>query len=113
MQTKHKEKRLKEQFLHVDLSEIMGKAWSEIELTEAGIRFPGWNRPFSPGELRSMFMRLQLLQLLEHENRRLRKERESAWKAQEAAEDRSQYYRRQLRLESSLGLMLQGLSHHL
>lgn len=93
-----------------DLSFFLGKTWEEICITEAGLVLPGWRRPFTAAELRSTFMRLQLLNCYEHENRRLRKERQTAWEAMERAEDACAWYRSQLRLESSYGLMLAGVA---
>lgn len=93
-----------------DLSEIMGKAWAEVSISQAGLLLPGWKRPFLPGELRATFMNLQRLYLLDHENIRLRAERADAWQRAEAAEDAAAYYRAQLRLESRMGAMLQAIA---
>lgn len=93
----------------VDLAELLGDEWAELRIGPGGLSVPGWRRPFEAGELRSMFARLQLLTTLEDENRRLRRERAAAWEAAEAAEDRAAWYRSQLRLESSCGLMLARL----
>ena len=93
-----------------DLSEILGKDWCEVRITAAGLTLPGWRRPFSAGELRSTFFRLQRLTLLEHENGRLRAERSAAWQAQVEAESAAQYYRQQLRLESRLASILQAVT---
>lgn len=93
-----------------DLADVLGKEWSEVEISAAGLRLPGWRRPFSAVELRSTFARLQQLSVIEQENARLRRERSAAWAAQEAAEDAADYYRHQLRLESRLGAMLQSLT---
>ena len=89
-----------------DLEAIYGKEWGEIQITPDGLFLPGWRRPFSPGELRSLFWQLQELTILRHEAVRLRRERQAAHEAAEAATDRAEWYRRQLRLESSLGAML-------
>lgn len=96
--------------VHGDLSWILGREWAEVSISQAGMTLPGWKRPFQAGEIRSTFMQVQRLTLLEHENNRLRRERAAAWAAQEAAQAESGYYRRQLRLESRLGAMLQGIT---
>lgn len=93
-----------------DLEAAFGPAWAEVRITEAGLSLPGWRRPFTAAELRSTFMRLQQMEALRMDNDRLRKDRDKAWEALQAAEDRAEYYRRQLRLESSLGAMLQRVA---
>ncbi len=92
-----------------DLSAVFGPAWFELSASEAGLLLPGWRRPFSPGDLRSTWARLQQLECLRLENDRLRRERAAAWQAAEAAEDAAGWYRSQLRLESRLGAMLQRI----
>lgn len=93
-----------------DLGDVYGPAWAEVRITSAGLYLPGWRRPFTAPELRSAFFRLQQIGALEIDNRRLRKDRQKAWDALQAAENRAEYYRRQLRLESSLGAMLQRVA---
>lgn len=107
---KYSIKSCKKTTLDVDFETLYGKAWAEITSNEAGLFLPGWRRPFSPPELRSTFMRLQQLNVLQLENSRLRRERKQAWDALDAAEERTEWYRRQLRLESQLGLMLQAIT---
>jgi hypothetical protein len=92
------------------LEEIYGPEWAEILISSAGMTLPGWRRSFTAAELRSTFMRLQQLYLLEHENTRLRSERASAWAALEAAEDRAEYYHRQLILESRYAAIVQRIA---
>jgi hypothetical protein len=67
-------------------------------------------RPLSLADLRSVAARLAELPLLRHEVARLTKEAERAQTALERAEDAREWYRRQLRLESRLGAMLQTLA---
>lgn len=88
---------------------IMPAAWRT-----AGARFgrdgllylPEWRRGFDVNELRSMFWRCQQVRTLERENAQLASEREQLAQACDAAEARAQWYRRQLSLESRLGLCL-------
>jgi hypothetical protein len=94
----------------VDLGDVIGPEWAEVEAGPAGLTLPGWRRPFDPGELRAMFQYCRQVELLQIENARLRKERAEAWQRAEAAEDRAEWYRQQLRLESRLGAMLVRLA---
>lgn len=91
-----------------DLEAIFGNEWAEITVSKVGIVLPGCRRTFPPAELRSVFFRLQLITLLEHDNRRLRAERETAYNAQKDAENRSEWYHSQLRLESHYGAIVQA-----
>lgn len=88
------------------LADLMGPAWSEIELTPGGLVVPGWRKPFEPEELRSMFFRCQQVAILEAENARLRRERAEAWALAEAEKEKAAYYRRLVVEESRLGLAL-------
>lgn len=90
----------------IDLGQEIGKSWEDVRITPIGLSIPCFKRPFTIEELRALFWRMQTLNRLEFENVRLKKERAAAWQAQAAAEDRAEYYRRQLRLESSSGAML-------
>jgi hypothetical protein len=93
-----------------DLSALFGAPWAELSVNEAGLQLPGMRRPLSLADLRSVAARLAELPLLRHEVARLTKEAERAQTALERAEDAREWYRRQLRLESRLGAMLQTLA---
>lgn len=96
--------------LHVtaggDLGEIFGKAWETISISRFGVRLPGWKSPTPPEELRSVFYSVQLVGGLQREKNRATAELEVALRQAEAAEERAQWYRRQLRAESRLGFLV-------
>lgn len=90
----------------IDLAELLGSDWDGFSLAIDGLQHPAWRRPFSCGELKAMFWRRQQVSILEHQIQQLRAEIERAQAAEDAAEARADWYRRQLNLESRFGLML-------
>lgn len=90
---------------------IYGHAWRDITISEAGIHIPGFRRPFTPGELRESFWRLQELVLLRHNAEQLKRDLESAQKDLEAAEQRTAYYRGLVTMEARLGLALANIAN--
>lgn len=93
-----------------DLGELIGPEWAEVEIGPGGLTLPGWRRPFAADELRGLFFRLQELELLRLELSRLRAERADAWRRAEAAEDRAEWYRRQLGTASRYAALLTSLA---
>ena len=94
----------------LDLGELIGSEWDGFHLSAAGLHHPAWRRPFECGDLKAMFWRSQQVALLERDLAQARRDLERAQAAQEAAEARADYYRRQLRLESRMGMMLSAFS---
>lgn len=90
----------------LDLAELLGSEWNGFSLASDGLQHPAWRRPFTCGELKAMFWRSQQVSILEHQIEQLRTEIERAQAAEDAAEVRTDWYRRQLNLESRFGLML-------
>ena len=62
---------------------------------------------FTPGEIRALFWKCQLVASLECKIRLLKKQLEESNAEIEALEVKADFYRRQLILESRFGLMLQ------
>lgn len=94
----------------LDLGELLGSDWDGFSLAADGLQHPAWRRPFSCGDLRAMFWQCQQVQILEHELNRARAEADQAQAARDAAEQRAEWYRKQLILESRFGAMLDRLT---
>lgn len=90
----------------LDLGELLGSSWDGFRLSSSGLHHPLWRAPFERGELMAMFWRCQQVRILERELRLLRADIERARAAEDAAEQRAAWYRRQLILESRIGAML-------
>lgn len=65
-----------------------------------------WRRGFEPAELRALFWECQQARSLRHENTRLERDLDRAEREKDQAEQRAAFYRRQLVIESRLGLAL-------
>lgn len=94
----------------IDLGELLGSEWDGFGLSRDGLQHPYWRRPFSCADLKAMFYRSQQVAILERDIARAHADLDRATAAQDAAADRADYYRRQLRLESRLGMMLAAFS---
>ena len=93
--------------LQIDLGTIAGCEWDGHIIWRDGLIIPGWRgEPLTPADLRATFWRLQELSTLRHECERLKTETARAEARADQQEARAEYYRRQLRLESSAGSML-------
>lgn len=90
-----------------DASALLGKDWQGHYFKNNMLFVPEWRRGFTPGEIRSMFYRCQLISALESEIRLLKKQLEESNVEIERLEIRSDFYRRQVILESRFGMMLQ------
>lgn len=88
------------------LALVMGKEWGDIRLTPGGLQLPGWRRPFSPGELHSIFVLAQGRRTLESQLYLAKRDLETATRAAEEWEQKARFYRNQLVLESKMGMML-------
>ncbi|MFT3758290.1 hypothetical protein [Thauera sp.] len=94
----------------LDLAELLGSEWEGFSLAADGLQHPAWRRPFSCGELKAMFWRCQQVDILEHNLSRIELDAERATADKDAAEERADWYRRQLILESRFGAMLDRLT---
>lgn len=93
-----------------DLSALYGPLWSEISTTDNGLRLPGVKYPFTVEELRMTFWKLQELQILRHTVESLKKELARAHKEADEHEKQAAFYRKQLILESKMGLSLSRIT---
>lgn len=94
----------------LDLGELLGSDWHDFALSTDGLKHPAWKNPFSCADLKAMFWRCQQVTILEHELEQLRQDAEKADAAKELAEQRAEWYRQQLILESKIGFMYLGLA---
>ncbi|MBM3391450.1 MAG: hypothetical protein FJY34_05675 [Betaproteobacteria bacterium] len=91
----------------IDLAEILGREWEDIYIGADGLLYlPGWRRGFEAGDLKAIFYDNQERYRLKHEAARLTRELERLQEALDQAEKSVWWYRRQMKLEASLGLML-------
>lgn len=91
----------------IDLAEILGREWDEIFIGSNGLlHLPGWRRGFEAGELKAIFYDNQERYRLKHENAQLRRELERLQADLDQAQKSAWWYRRQVLLESKLGMML-------
>lgn len=94
----------------VDLAATLGPEWEGFSLSADGLQHPYWRRAFTAGDFRAMFYDVQRVRILELELSRARAALDTAHAAQDAAEARADFYRRQLRLESRFGMMLSSFT---
>jgi hypothetical protein len=91
----------------INLAEILGREWDEVFIGADGLLYlPGWRRGFDAGDLKAIFYDNQERFRLKHEAAQLRRELERLQAALDQAEKSVWWYRRQVVLESKLGMML-------
>lgn len=91
----------------IDLAETFGPEWAEVFFGADGLLYlPGWRRGFTASELRQQFFLTQERFYWMREAQRLKQELERLEQTLDEVENRAAFYRRQLRLESNLGMML-------
>lgn len=91
---------------------MVPQAWSEAgaRFGEDGLLYLAeWRRGFDVHELRALFFQIQQIRALQLEVKNLTAQAEAAATAADRADDRALWYRRQLVLESRLGLALQRI----
>lgn len=86
---------------------VVGKDWDGWRFGTDGLLYhPSWRRGFTGHELAGMWYGVQHAASLERQVRQLEKERTALLLDLERAEDRAGFYRRQVRLEATMGLAL-------
>lgn len=101
----------------IELGELLGSRWDGFLLLPGDsdtdyqglIQHPYWRKPFEIGELCAMFWKSQHVYMLQHDKERLQREAEQAHARADEAEHRMQFYRRELRAASRLGMMFSAL----
>ncbi len=99
----------------IELEDLLGSSWEGFRLAgrtgdQGVLHHAYWRRPFDAGELRALFYRCQQVTALEYRIRQSEKELERLSEALHAAEQKTEFYRRQLRLESKMGFMLDRIA---
>lgn len=93
-----------------DLAALAGPDWAGFILNDGRLYLPGWRGGFEPQAIRAMFFQVQQVRSLESQIRELER-RESNLEADiSAALKQASYYRRLVRLESSMGMMLEKMT---
>jgi hypothetical protein len=86
---------------------ILPESWPDWRFGRDGLFYhPQWRRGFEPAELSAMWFTTQQVRALKARVRQLAADLERADAERDAAERRAYFYRRQLVLESQLGLCL-------
>jgi hypothetical protein len=92
-----------------DLGAIIGPDWQGWTWNDGQIFAPEWRRGLTPAEIRA----IPYLRALEADGRRKREKHRQEVRmlraAAELATRRAEFYRRQVRLEATLGLALQRI----
>lgn len=93
-----------------NLGEILGKDWDSFVIRGKQIEVPGMKRPLSSGELRSVWVYVQQVGALSAQLQQSARENERLSKDLEELERQVHFYRHQLILESTVGLMLNRIT---
>lgn len=98
----------------LDLGQLLGETWEGFRLVgqtggQGVFVHSAWRRPFTAGEIYSLFWRCQQVEALQFKIRQLEKDLAAEAERAERADDRARFYRSQLALESRMGMMLSGL----
>lgn len=88
------------------LAELLGPDWEGFAAHGPALEFPGLNRALSMQELRSLWWHIQQVEFWKHQAERTARELARREAAHEAVERSAEFYRRQVKLEAGMGLML-------
>lgn len=94
-------------FVHGEACALLGNGWNGFYFRNGLLYVPEWKNGFSAVEIRALFFRCQLVTYLESEIRLLKDELLRRNEEINELEIRADSYRRQVQLESRLGLMLE------
>jgi len=99
--------RLLKLYVNGDASGLLGKEWEGYYFKDELFYVPEWRRGFTPHEIRSLFWKCQQIRNLNNEINLLKQELERRNEEYNLLEIKSDFYKRQVILESRFGLMLQ------
>lgn len=88
------------------LAELLGPDWEGFAVHGKALEFPGLNRALPVSELRSLWFQIQEVQFHKHRADRLQHELQRLEAQCAAQECNLEFYRRQVKLEASMGMML-------
>lgn len=100
-------RRLVNLFAHGQACALLGNGWNGFYFRNGLLYVPEWRNGFSAREIRALFFKCQMVFCLESEIRLLKAELLRRNDEIEALEIRADFYRRQVQLESRLGMMLE------
>lgn len=93
------------------LTHAAGNDWSGYSFGPDGLFYvPCWRRGFSADEIRALFYETQMVRMLKREATQARLDLARALEELEEARRRADFYRRNLTLESKLGLALSRIA---
>lgn len=96
-------------YIDGDASLLLGDDWKNHTFRNNLLFIPEWRRGLTAQEIRAMYWEIQLVASLKREIRLLKSEIERRNNDIDQLEIKVQFYRRQLVLESRLGMMLQKI----
>lgn len=88
------------------LSELMGRDWDGFVISGNALTVPGLKRPLTPGELSGLWLYVQQPAALSAQVAQLKRDNERLSEQIDDMESELHFYRRQCRLESTMGMML-------
>ncbi|BBL35718.1 hypothetical protein Nstercoris_01993 [Nitrosomonas stercoris] len=100
-------RKLVKMFVYGDASDLLGKGWNGFYFRDGLLYVPEWRNGFGANDIRALFFRCQLVFCLESEVKLLKDELERRNREMDALEVKADFYRRQMQLESRMGLMLE------
>lgn len=92
--------------LRFHLAELLGKDWEGFAVHGGALEFPGLNRALPVGELRSLWFHIQQVGFWKNQAERTARDLARRDAQIEALQQRVEFYRRQVQLESGMGMML-------
>jgi len=94
-------------FVHGKACALLGNSWNGFYFRDGLLYVPEWRNGFSAGDIRALFFRCQMVTYLESEIRLLKAELLRRNEEIDTLEIKADFYRRQVQLESRLGMMLE------
>lgn len=95
----------------LDLGELINSDWDGHIIDGGRLFVPGYRGAgYTPGDLRAQFWFVQEINMARHDRDLLKAEVSTLHEQLERANERAEYYRQQLRLESRMGMMLSAFS---
>jgi Phage protein len=98
--------RLLKLYINGDASGLLGKDWEGYYFKDELFYVPEWRRGFTPHEIRALFWKCQQIRSLNNEINLLKQELERRNEEYNLLEIKSDFYKRQVILESQFGMIL-------
>lgn len=91
-----------------EASALLGTDWDGHYFKDNLLYIPEWKRGLTPQEIKSLFWQVQQISSLKREINSLKKNAENYIEQIDALKLKADFYKRQLVLESRVGMMLQS-----